>query len=100
MFSCARGPRGGGSTSDARSRPFFSIAVTLFAVGLPMRSARTHAASTRSRPYLSASRITPRHVRYPVSGCVRRLMIARASSPTFGPIVSAHAITRSGGHLP
>jgi hypothetical protein len=73
-----RGGRGhGGSTSGARSRPCSRIAVTLFAVGLPLRSARTHAASTRSRPYLSASRITPRHVLYSASGCVRRLMTAR-----------------------
>ena len=46
MCSCSIRPRGAGSGAAARSRPFFKIVVTLRAVGLPISSARAHAAST------------------------------------------------------
>ena len=69
-------------------------------VGLPIASARAHAASSRSSPYFSPIRISPRHARRPDSGCGPRSRIAAATSPVFGPFVRAQPTSRSGGHSP
>ena len=53
----------------------------------PVHSARVQAASTRSRPKRLARRISPKHERYPCSGCGRSAMIFSHSVSVIGPTV-------------